>query len=307
MIRPSNLLLLFLLFVLCACSNSASDNAEATTTAPENGLHYQTLTAGPLQMAIDPKMGARIASFTYEGKEILKTSRDKENMQWGSTAWTSPQSGWTSLTPGFDNVEYDFSITAENRMHFYSPIDPVSSLQVIKSIRLAVDEARGPLATVRYQVYNRGTVPVKIAAWENTRVPFAGETRFPLQGELNLGTEAGEPKIVEADSTRLLVFDKEQPNNQKIFCELPVPANRKYLFNTYENNDLLLIKSWKRPTTVAPGQSRLEISMSPEAGFAELGIQGTYKEIKPKEFVDLIVFWQLFPADQLERKLNRLR
>ena len=111
---------------------------------------------------------------------------------------------------------------------------------------------------------------------------------------------------MDTDSIVTLNLDKEQPNKQKIFCDLPKPT-KKYLFNTYENNGLLLVKSWKRPVVVAPEQSRLEIYLSPEKGFAELEVQGNYGEIKPGEFVDLIVFWQLMPDSELEKQLNLLQ
>jgi len=73
-------------------SDQANANGQPPTNEQMSG--YQVMTAGPLSLAVDPQMGARIASFTYEGKEILKTSRDENNWQWGSTVWTSPQSDW---------------------------------------------------------------------------------------------------------------------------------------------------------------------------------------------------------------------
>lgn len=294
---------LLLLCSLLACQNEEPDAEKAPT--PDQTEDYQILSAGPLKMAIDPNVGARIASFTYEGREILKTSRDEANLQWGSTVWTSPQSDWNWPPPLFDTAKFDVAKTAENRMHFYSPIDTTTNLQIIKSVRLAIDEARGPLATLRYQVYNRGTEPVKVAVWENTRVPFSGSTRFASGGELRLGVDSLGVEVSDVNGISLIDFTEGQPNKQKIFYD-PPPPTKKYLYSTYENEGLLLVKSWRRPVGVAPEQSRLEIYLAPKQGFAELEVQGAYREIQPKEHVDLVVFWQLMPVDDLEKQMGLL-
>lgn len=299
----SRLLIFFsLLVVFMACQSSSQQSNEVASDKTKN---YQVLTAGPVKMAIDPEMGARIASFTYEGKEILKTSRDENNWQWGSTVWTSPQSDWNWPPPLFDTATYEFAQTSENRLHFYSPIDPVTNLQVIKSFRLAIDEARGPLATVRYQIYNRGTKAIEVAVWENTRVPFEGTTKFASGGQLRLDIEDLTVGVKEVDGVASIEFNENQPNKQKIFYDPPAPT-KKYLFNMYENNGLLLLKSWKKPRSIAPKQSPLELYLAPNEDFAELEIQGAYKTINPKEYVDLVVFWQLMPIDELEKQLNLL-
>lgn len=296
-----------ILLLLTACTSEAAvESGKAPTTEQTNG--YQVMTAGPLRLAVDPQMGARIASFTYEGKEILKTSRDENNWQWGSTVWTSPQSDWNWPPPPFDTARYDFSQTGENRMHFYSPIDPATGLQVIKSIRLAIDEARGPLATIRYQIYNRGTEPVEVGVWENTRVPYAGKIYYPSGGQTELKSKARPITTGENyELTSLELRPGVQPDTQKIYVVPPPPQRGKYALNVYENNGLVFLKSWQPTAQSAPNQSPLEIFLAEESGFVELEIQGQYRTVRPKEFTDLTVFWQLFPAEDFERQLARFR
>ncbi|PHI20376.1 hypothetical protein CEQ90_07910 [Lewinellaceae bacterium SD302] len=298
-------------FVLTACGNDSTaipEKGKGQLSPDDPTFHYQTLTAGPLRMDVDPKVGARIASFTYEGKEILKTERDENNWQWGSTVWTSPQSHWNWPPPMFDTAEYEFSQTGENRMHFYSPVDKETGMQVIKSIRLAVDEARGPLATLRYQVYNRGSAPVEVAVWENTRLPFSGTTSYPAGGEVSFSDDELIVTTRETDGAVVLDLDAStQPNKQKIYYSPAKDTGKRYIYNAYVNDGLALLKSWRLPANVAPEQAPLEIYLAPEEGFAELEVQGNYKTVAPGKFVDLVVFWQLFPAEELERRVAALR
>jgi hypothetical protein len=300
-------LLFTALYLLTGCGSDAADvNGQPPTKAQTD--RYQTMSAGPLSLSVDPEVGARIASFTYEGREILKTSRDENNWQWGSTVWTSPQSDWNWPPPSFDTARYDFSQTGENRMHFYSPIDPATGLQVIKSVRLAIDEARGPLATIRYQIYNRGTEPVEVAVWENTRVPYGGTIYYPSGGQTSLKFEDQPISITENDGmTSLELRAGAQPDRQKIYYVPPTPGRGKYALNVYENNDLVFLKSWEATSNPAPNHTPLEIFLTEQQGFTELEIQGQYRTVRPKEFTDLTVFWQLFPTEDFERQLARFR
>lgn len=288
-----------LLFIIVGLTQACS---EGPSIPEDEGL--VSLSAGPLTIAIDPAVGARIASFTYEGREMLQTERDANDWQWGSTLWSAPQSDWGWPPPSFDTVAFTYDTTASNRFHFYGPVDRNSGLQLIKSVRLAVDQQYGPVATLKYHFYNRGLDTLRLGVWENTRVPYAGRVILP-GGEFRLS----QPEtLLVADTTggrTTVVLDDAQPAKQKLFLR---PAeDTKYLFAAYEREGLTLLKRWKRPPGVTPEQAPVELFISPEEGFAELEAQGSYRIIPPGERVGLTVLWQLFPAEKLDRELAALR
>ncbi|MEO0734909.1 MAG: hypothetical protein AAFZ52_18880 [Bacteroidota bacterium] len=73
------------------------------------------LTRGDISLTVDPQLGGRITSLTYAGQEILQTTRDTLNLQWGSTAWTSPQSAWKWPPPTtFDSEPFTYDLLREN-------------------------------------------------------------------------------------------------------------------------------------------------------------------------------------------------
>ena len=280
--------------LLASCNN---DNSESTVDDPaevaaEND--YLTISSGPLSLSVDLNVGARVASFTYNGKEVLKTSRDADNWQWGSTVWVSPQSSWNwPPTPTFDQNSFSSVTEEENRLMLVSDIDTVTNLQVTKSIRLAEDEQWGHVATLRYRIYNRGDQPQTIGVWENTRVPYEGYIEYPTGAAERLKDPTNKVKIEEvADGLSRIELNSSQPDKQKVFYDIPA-AEGRYVSNSYVNNGLRFKKSWKRPASVAEGQDRMEIFLSKSTDFAEIEIHGQNATIQPGEKVELTVFWQV--------------
>lgn len=289
---------LFLVFV--ACDSADSDEQELIVSAPLPD-HYITLKAGPLSMSLDPLLGGRIASFRHEGQEILQTKRDANNFAWGSTIWPSPQSDWNWPPPAvFDSEPYSVSQSKNDttKVVLISGIQRETGLQVIKTIRLAIDEGRGPLATLRYRIYNRGNTPQKVAIWENTRVPWGGYVSFPSGGETRFSKDHP-VQLTELPDQQLtqIGFDAQQPDEQKIFYTPLRPAgDRPRLSHTYHYQGLVFEKSWRYPGVIAPEQAPIEIYLAPSKGFAELELQGNYVTVPKGGHLEFTVFWRLFPA-----------
>ncbi|MEM9836474.1 MAG: hypothetical protein AAF828_08225 [Bacteroidota bacterium] len=282
--------------LLGSCNNNnAANNANAEPPTEEETDGYLRLSSGPLAIAVDPKIGGRIASFTYEGTEILKTSRDSNDLQWGSTVWTSPQADWGwPPNPTFDKMPYTEAAKEETRVILVSDVDRQTGLQMTKSIRLAEDQKWGHVATIRYRIYNRGTENRKVAVWENTRVPFGGYLTYPSGPAEQLQDASKIVTIADASETlRQITFNEAQPDEQKIFYDPAPPTEGRYLEHSYYHKGLKFTKSWKRPNTVAPAHARLEVYLAPQSGFAELELQGEYVDVPPSGKAELTVFWQL--------------
>lgn len=286
--------------LLTSCTNDST--AESATAAPAEVAEtsdYLTISSGPLSLSVDLNVGARVASFTYQGKEVLKTTRDANNWQWGSTVWVSPQSFWNwPPIPAFEQNKFSLVTDDNNRLMLVSDIDTVSKLQVTKSIRLAEDEQWGHVATLRYRIYNRGNEPQTIGVWENTRVPFSGYVEYPTGATERLKTPESPVKIEAIDEGMSRIsFTNAQPDEQKVFYNIPAPTEGRYVSHSYVNNGLRFKKSWKRPASVAPEQERLEIYLAKESGFGEIEIHGQNATIQPGEKVELTVFWQIEEVD----------
>lgn len=298
---------IFRLFLCCllvgwftGCNNNDNTSSENDTPITEvNEESYLTISSGPLSLSVDLNVGARVASFTYNGKEVLKTSRDANNWQWGSTVWVSPQSFWNwPPIPTFDQSKYSLISDENNRLMLVSDIDTVSNLQVTKSIRLAEDESWGHVATLRYRIYNRGTEPQTIGVWENTRVPYAGYIEYPAGAVERLKTPTSPVNIATTtDGLKRIALDSQQPDEQKIFYDIPAPSEGRYVTHSYVNNGLRFKKSWPRPASVAPQQDRLEVYLAKGDGFGEIEIHGQNATIQPGEKVELTVFWQIEELD----------
>ena len=269
-----------LLLLGWACRPATGEQAPLESPTEDLPDHYITLTAGPLSLSVDPFVGGRIASFQHAGIEVLKTTRDSNNFQWGSTVWTSPQADWEWPPQAvFDSEPYSVNRSPKDttRVVLISGIDQKTGLQVIKNIRLAIDEAMGPVATMRYRIYNRGEEMQKVGVWENTRIPWAGTIDLPAGGTLRLNDPKNKLQSNSLDTSLLQIpLNNQQPQGQKIFYHLPLQERNTLIRHSYQNDGLVFTKSWKYPDQVAPEQSPIEIYLSPEDDFAELELHGRY-------------------------------
>ena len=254
---------------------------------------YLKLTSGPVTLAIDPKMGGRIASLTNVGEEILKTSRDENNWHWGSTVWVAPQSdwGWPPST-AIDSEPYEVVSADESKIVLKGKVDPETGYQITKQFEFNA-KSKTPVATMTYTVHNHGKETRSVALWENTRVVWDGVTRFPAGTEIRLDNQAKPIESKEQQGAIAIRFSDTQPDAQKVFCAPPAPEEGKLTWNSYRLGDLVLTKSRKAPGEVGPGQSPLEIYFGRDGGFAELEYQGAYQELPPGGSSELVVLWRL--------------
>ena len=229
-----------------------------------------TITRDSLSLTVDPANGGRLLSLTYAGVEVLSGLRDSLGFQYGSVAWPSPQAEWNWPPPAaFDRDPYTVREVEEHSIILDSGIDPESGLVLRKRYRL------GPASDIglSYWFTNRSDSIRTVAAWEVTRVPYAGTFTFRSD---TLRIERGNARTVETrDDRRRIVLDERQANTTKVFANVAsVPI-------TYVNQGIVLEKHTIVTDfdEVAPGQAPLEIYLNPAAGFAEFELQGAYKRL----------------------------
>lgn len=243
-----------------------------------------TITRGKISLTVEPALGGRLSSLTYDGKEVLRTVRDSAQLLWGSTVWTSPQADWGwPPPPAYDTEPYVLTVLGEHRLLLEGPRDPASMLRLRKRFVLGPDSDVGLTAWVT----NESSLPVDVALWENTRLPYAGT--FEFQTDTLWYDKTPIPPVALTDSTYRLTLDTTYTTAGKLFAGLPTGTVR------YHRDGVTLTKHTvvKALYRTAPGQGPLEIYIDPVRGLSELELQGDYRTIAPGESNSMRTKWTL--------------
>ena len=261
-----------------------ADQGEPSYSADGNlltiGLKNQTAT-------FDLATGGRLASFTHAGKELLKTTRDADDLQWGSTVWTSPQSAWNWPPEAtFDRNAFTVQEATASSVTLVSGVDPATKLQLTKTFIFSTSGKGGLHLGATYNLFNRGDQPVGRGLWENTRLPYGGDYLFVVD---SMRVDKLADNFATRGDATVVTLQPGDGQKGKLFIR---PTKGKA---TWAYNGLRLRKLWylNPDYDVAPGQAPLEIYLDAESGFTEFEIQGVYKEIQPGEGVGLSVDWQV--------------
>lgn len=260
-----------LAFLLFACTNINNFDRPGPVT----------ITRGEISLTVEPAIGGRISSLVFGGVEILKTSRDRKNLQWGSTAWSSPQSDWNwPPISAFDAAPFEVMRVDEKSILLEGPKDSVTLLRMRKRFVLGPDNDIG----LTYWLTNEGVSSVNVALWENTRLPYVG--RFEFRADSIRGSLDTLPAFFQ-DSLYTIYADERHAQPQKVFADMPATTAMYY------NNGIILTKHNLANAfyRVAPGQGPLEIYLDPPAGFVEFELQGDYRLIGPGESNNLRAKW----------------
>lgn len=261
-----------------------------------------SISSGPIKLSIDPAVGGRVASMTYEGDEILRTKRDENNFHWGSSVWVSPQKNW-GWPPSkvIDSGPYKVVSADEQAIVLSSEVDVDTGYQITKRFEFkktsktsaTIGKATTPVVKMTYTVHNHTKETKKVALWENTRVHWDGIVRFAAGTKIRLSSAEKSVELISGEKAMSMKLDDKQPNAQKLFCTPPVPKTGKFHWVSYRRGALVLVKSRLAPQAVAPEQAPLEIYLSPENDFAELEYQGEYVELGAREKASMVVLWKL--------------
>jgi hypothetical protein len=142
------------------------------------------IVAGNVEMTVDPALGARILSFSLEGKNILLEApavagTDNSN-NFGVTFWPSPQGawGWPPIA-AIDGETYQ-GVASNGQLVFTSAAGSLLEGGVIGLTKRFSPVPGKNAIDVTYQLKNIGTVPVTLASWQIARVRTNGLTFFRL-------------------------------------------------------------------------------------------------------------------------------
>ncbi len=273
-----------LIFFISVTSILAAKNSVPLDEVSKNVFE---LKSGKIVMKISSK-GGRIVSFRFEEKEML--TQQNESVIYGSTLWTSPQSGWG--WPPFDVLDnQDYSVEWNGgTLKMISNPDSKSGFQFEKSWKVNNDHS----IQIEYLIRNITNSSKSVGAWEVTRVPCGGLVFFPEGSNEKLPESALKPDLDQEGVQWVLIDRKPISEHQKLFAT----AQEGWL--AYSLNGLLFIKKFPdtKPEDYAPEQGEVEVFINKDKSYTELENQGAYCLLNPGETIKYKVTWELVPIPE---------
>jgi hypothetical protein len=237
------------------------------------------ITAGNVEMIVDPALGARILSFTRDGKNILLEASavdgtDNSN-NYGVTYWPSPQAAWG--WPPIAAIDGDeFSASSSNgQLVFTSGEGALPDGAVIGLVKRFSPVPGKDAIDVTYQLKNIGTVSVTLAPWQIARVRAGGLTFFRL-GQGGVASDKLETKTLGGvqwyDYDAAIVVDQ----GQKTYADAAG-------WVAHIDGSYLLVQSYPDITAAqaAPDEAELELYADPSHTYVEIEPQGKISTIAP--------------------------
>lgn len=236
---------------------------------------------GDVTVEIDATTGGRVTALRLGGRNLL-TGPEVDPGNFGSTFWTSPQTGWGwPPVPEIDNAPYE-AVALPDAIEMKSR--PSAALGVSVDKRLSVDARRGALR-FDFSIRNRGKDAVRMAPWQITRVPPGGLTFFPT------GEGAFAPSnlaVREALGVTWYAYDAAAvTDHQKLF------ADGREGWLAHVHGDALLVKLFAAVPRgrQAPGEAQIELYANPAHTYVEVEAQGAYDSIAPGEASTWRIDW----------------
>lgn len=251
-----------------------------------------TVSAGFLQVRIEPQLAGRVVSLTFQGEELL-VGPEVNPTNFGSTYWTSPQADWGwPPVPAIDHAP--FEVVAQEPVQLRGPVASFDDkrLRLEKSFR--ADPERACLV-IEYCLENCDERAVRVAGWEISRVPPGGLTLYPTgQAELSpvpphaqlplmyeqgyslydhAGFSVGQNLKVHADAARGLLVHLTAPSSA---------GKRFAFFKLFQDST---------PEQQAPGEGEVEIFANEDGRYVEIEVQGAYQTLTPGEKRSFCVTW----------------
>jgi hypothetical protein len=240
--------------------------------------------SGPLRLVIDPTDGGRVVEFSLGGKNVLRARSESES--YGSSFWTSPQSDWGWPPPfELDSGVWRWRLD-EGGMELVLESEVAAKLALKVTQRVSMDTSRGA-ARFSYTIENRGTLPRKVAPWQNTRVAPGGLTLYPSGGPLL------PESTLSFDTSGEVAFFQHDP--ARFTTGVKSFGDGKEGWLSHVTDDLVLIKVFPDvpPEQQAPKEAEIEIFVDGAGKFVEVEQQGPYVELQPGESSEWLVTWYL--------------
>jgi hypothetical protein len=278
------------LFTGCAKEDSGQPESAAAEgpAIVKEGDAYR-LTQGSMSATITPLIGGRVASFQYNGREMLLTPEQSDNLLWGSVLWSGPQQdwGWPPL-PTLDSEPYKV-VELNDRLTLTSDVDPKLGYQFTKSY--GFDEETGEFL-LDYTIHNKGTETRELAAWEVTRVPAEGVVFFPT-GETEGVTGGMNPLPIERRGS--ITWFEYDPDKLEGDHKLMIDGAGGWM--AHVSDGYLFLKQFEDVPVEknVEGEAEIHVYTDPTKTYIELEQQGPVTVLQPGESLNWQVRWSVKP------------
>jgi hypothetical protein len=252
-----------------------------STPVVRGGKHVLAL--DDVSLEIDPMIGGRITGV-YLGERNMLTGSEVDPGNFGSTFWTSPQSGWGwPPVPEIDDGPYEAVVDGDTIVLRSSPSRTLG-VQVEK--RFAADPRRGAFL-LEFRIRNRGSEPARMAPWQITRVPPGGLSFFPSPSFEGAYPPSNLAVREELGITWYAYDAAAVTDHQKLF------ADGREGWLAHVDGDALLLKTFAvvPRDRQAPGEAQIEIYATPAHTYVEVEVQGAYETIAPGAASTWSVVW----------------
>jgi len=279
-----------------AAPQGGSGGATVELKQPIRRDEKYVLEFGDTILEMDPAKGGRVTKFSYKGTNIVAgTDQTKEDINWGSVFWPSPQSAWlngeTWPPPAhIDSMPYTAALDG-NTIVLTSGMPPTSSLvQLTVEKRISVDLVKQAIV-MDFKMTNVGGTEKTWAAWQVTRVAAGGITFFPTGGD-NVSNSLTVTK--QGDVTwfnQATGVPRSTPPKENDSGKLITDAKEPWL--AHAAGSLVFIKTFPavEPSAFAPGEGEIEIYSTPV--YEEIEPQGPRATLRGTASLSWSVRWYL--------------
>lgn len=238
--------------------------------------HSLEVRSGKLCLTIKAETGGRFSQLAYDGVPLLSGPEVNPD-NWGATFWTSPQAdwGWPPIA-AVDTEPYSVKTTPREILLRSEPVKLGAGTFVIEK---HVTALAGGVIDVRYVIDNVGSEPLRIAAWEISRVLPGGLTFFPT-GERELSPIEPHGRLELEKSDGCSFFDH---GRFTLGHSTKVHADGREGWLAHLAGNRLLLKTFRdsAPDEQAPGEGEVEIFANLDGRYVEVEVQGPYVAIEP--------------------------
>jgi hypothetical protein len=226
---------------------------------------------GEIELVVDPAIGGRITRFSLGGEniltgpEVVAGGEGATPNMYGSTFWTSPQSGWGwPPEAAIDSAPHAASLDG-TALALASEAGAATGYAVHK--RFEADATRAAIH-IEYTLENQSATQAA-APWEISRVPKAGFVVFPATGPA-----LSQSSLPGTFSAGLAWVDLSlaPPADSKLFQD----GSEGWL--AYVLGEVAFIKVFDdlEPAAAAPGEAEIEVFTNGLYDYAEIEQQGPY-------------------------------
>jgi len=264
-------------------TGGATSSAVVPTTVSSSGR--DRFAFGDVVFEVDPKVGARVATLSLGGTNMVATiaSTDTTNTTWGAVFWTSPQKAWDTNWPppaALDSDPYTGGISGN---HLILDSASYAALGVSVSKDFSADSATGWI-TIAYTI--KASKAIQAAPWENCRVPRGGLAFFPAgttltKGPLTMTETAGTDWFDDAAKTAT------SPSGAKAISD----GSGGWMAYALGGN--LFLRKFTNTSASAQAPAEGQDEIYPGSGFLELEVQGPYTSIPAGGSLAWTIAWRI--------------